>query len=204
MIIIFNDVDLKIKKHNKILFTRDSDCLQELRKLICLQKHTTLIMWIFDCLQIPLDEIKTAYPNESESQAAFMLSDLWARGEVKMPVAKRAILDCHAVAKSIDNDYFIALYHAVGQGFATVHVETHALGLVFYELTAIVIKNNYQNYQYEVTKKIQYYMNRLLWWQENIEVFEHQRSWANFLVKPNKPNKEALLYVNDTHAKGKL
>ncbi|MHB8076331.1 putative immunity protein [Desulfosporosinus fructosivorans] len=55
-------------------------------------------------------------------------------------MAKRAILDSHAVAKKIDDSEYGALCHAIGHAGATVHVETHALGLPFYELTAIAFK----------------------------------------------------------------
>ena len=43
----FKDVEVKLKKKNKILFTRESACLQELLKEIRLQKHRTLVLWIF-------------------------------------------------------------------------------------------------------------------------------------------------------------
>lgn len=40
----FKDVEVKLKKKNKILFTRESACLQELLKEIRLQKHRTLVL----------------------------------------------------------------------------------------------------------------------------------------------------------------
>ena len=39
----------------------------------------------------------------------------WAAGDIKMPLARRKILDCHAVAKELANPEAIALCHAVGQ-----------------------------------------------------------------------------------------
>lgn len=76
---MFFDVEQKLKKKNKILFSRDSQCLQELKMLIEQQEHCTLVMWALD------------------------LCEKWSRGKIKMPVAKRAILDAHAVAKEIDD-----------------------------------------------------------------------------------------------------
>lgn len=191
---MFNDVENKIKKRNQILFSRETLCLQELRNLICEQKHLTLVLWAFDCLEKPVKVLLNAFPNQLAPQDALETCKLWASGKVKMPVAKRAILDCHAAAKTINNPYYIALYHAVGQGCATVHVESHALGLVFYELTAIVINNNYKNYENEVLDKILFYIDRLKWWQDNIESYEKLYEWADFIVRPNKPNKEKLLF----------
>ena len=43
-----------------------------------------------------------------------------------MTVAKRAILNCHAITKEFDQEYDIALCHAVRKGYSTVHVETFA------------------------------------------------------------------------------
>lgn len=124
---------------------------------------------------------------------AYTLSNGWAHGTVKMTVAKRAILNCHALAKEMDQDYDIALCHAIGQGCSTVHVETHALGLVFYELTAIVMKHKYRDYQVEVLDKINYYMDKLKWYQDHIEDFVSKQIWADFLIREGIPNKEKLL-----------
>ena len=95
--------------------------------------------------------------------------------------AKRAILDSHAVAKEIDDKECIAISHAIGHAGATVHVETHALGLVFYELTAIVLKVGLEKCDIAVGKKISYYYERLLYWQENID--DINVSWAKFLME---------------------
>lgn len=55
-----------------------------------------------------------------------------------MPAARRAILAAHAAAKETADPVSIALCHAIGQACGTVHVETHAIGLAMYELTALV------------------------------------------------------------------
>ena len=182
---MFTDVEIKIKKKNSILFTKNSDCLQALCQLISEQRHTALVLWAFDCMQMPLNELMMKYSNETAFQSAFDASKLWAEGKIKMKVAKKEILRCHAVAKRLDNPRDIALCHAIGQGCSTVHVQTHALGLVVYELTAIVIENNYTNYEDQVMKKINFYKERMLWWQKNIDDIEKKLSWADFLIRPN-------------------
>ena len=190
---IFGDVNLRIKKRNKILFARDSECIQELRKEIGEQNHITLVLWAFECIQIPINELMTKYPDKNEIKMAYDLSYGWAHGTVKMTVAKRAILNCHAIAKELEQEYDIALCHAIGQGCSTVHVETHALGLVFYELTAIVIKHKYKDYQEEVLEKITFYLNKLRWYQENTGNLVKSQTWAEFLIREGIPNKEKLL-----------
>ena len=188
---MFSDVEIKLRKRNQILFSRDSQCLQELIKLIQLQNHRTLVMWALDCAKLPSEQFEEKYPDERRPRTCLELCEAWARGKIKMPMAKRAILDSHAVAKEIDDSEYGALCHAIGHAGATVHVETHALGLPFYELTAIVFKYGKDNFPKPVSEKINYYYNRLLYWQENTDKLG--LDWANFLLDDTKPNKERLL-----------
>ena len=188
---MFSDVEIKLKKKNQILFTRDSQCLQELIKLIELQNHRTLVMWALDCGENTLAQFEAKYPDERRPRTALDLCNDWSKGKIKMPAAKRAILDSHAVAKEINDDEYSSLTHAIGHAGATVHVETHALGLVFYELTAIVLKHDKDGYQKPVSEKIDFYRRRLIYWQENIDTLEYE--WADFLADDSHPNKEKLL-----------
>lgn len=96
---MFSDVEQKLKKKNKILFSRDSECLHELKMLIEQQKHRTLVMWALDCAKVPLAQFEKKYPYELRPRKALDLCEDWSRGKIKMPAAKRAILDAHAVAK---------------------------------------------------------------------------------------------------------
>jgi hypothetical protein len=188
---MFYDVEQKLKKKNKILFSRDSECLQELKMLKDQQKHRTLVMWALDCAKLPLAQFEEKYPHEFRPRKALELCEDWSRGKIKMPAAKRAILDAHAVAKEIDDSVYGALCHAIGHAGATVHVETHALGLPFYELTANVLKFGKDKYQKPVHERINYYYQRLIYWQENIDKVDFE--WASFLLHDNRPNKEKLL-----------
>jgi hypothetical protein len=148
-------------------------------------------MWAFDCAQEPLCLFEAKYPNEPRPRKALESCEAWARGIIKMPEAKRAILDAHTVVKEIDDKEYIAISHAIGHAGATVHVETHALGLVFYELTAIVLNVGLEKCDLTVCKKISYYYERLLYWQENIDGLNV--IWAKFLLDDTRPNKEKLL-----------
>ncbi len=163
----------------------------KLKGLIEQQKHRVLVMWALDCAKAPLAQFEEKYPNESRPRVALELCEAWSRGTVKMPAAKRAILDAHAVAKEIDDRVYGALCHAIGHAGATVHVETHALGLPFYELTALILKFGKGDYQRPVCEKIEYYCYRLIYWQENTDKFDIE--WARFLMDDNRPNKEKLL-----------
>lgn len=149
---MFSDVEIKLKKGNKILFFRDSQCLQELIKLIQLQNRRTLVMWALDCASLTLKQFESKCPDERRPRTCLELCEAWARGKIKMPLARRAILDSHAVAKEIDDKEYGALCHAIGHAGATVHVETHALGLPMYELIAIVIKYGKNNFARPVSE----------------------------------------------------
>lgn len=188
---MFSDVETKLKKRNQLLFSRESECLQELIELIQLQNHRTLVMWALDCAKSPLEQMERKYPDESRPRMCLKRCEDWARGKIKMPQAKPAILACHAVAKDIDDRMYGALCHAIGHAGATVHVETHALGLVMYELTALVIRYGKKDFVEPVSEKINDYYSRLLYWQENTD--QLGLDWAGFLLADTKPNKEKLL-----------
>ena len=183
-----NDVKEKYKRKNKILFSRDSECLQELLALIRIQKHRTLVVWTFECIKDAVETLNKHYPLDERPQKAVELCRLWAQGEVKMPIAKKAILDIHSMAKDIDNPVDQSLCHAIGQGLSTIHVETHAIGLAIYELTAIVHKYGIDDCEVFVEKRISEYIEIL----KNCKNEENEH-WASFLLD-DQDNKEMLLY----------
>lgn len=188
---MFEDVEAKLERKNKILFSRDSACLQELIRLIRLEKHRTLVLWAFECVKEPLAQFERQYKNEPRPRIAFECCQKWAHGEIKMPIAKRAILDCHSVCKELKNDYLIALCHAIGQGLSTVHVETHAIGLPMYELTSIVIQNR-EEYEDKVQDRIKEYTKILTDCRTSID--KSEESWAEFLLRDDIPNRENILW----------
>lgn len=181
---MFSDVTAKFRRKNKILFSRDSECLQDLLQLIQKQSHRTLVMWALDCAKVSLKEFEEKYPAESRPRICLELCEKWARGTIKMGEAKHAILGSHAAAKEVDDPRYEALCHAIGQAGATVHVGTHALGLPMYELTALVLKYGIDQFEEPVQDKIDFYQERLLYWQENTDQLKLE--WAGFLLDNTK------------------
>lgn len=182
-------IESKYKKGNKLLFSRDSECLRDLIRLIEEQSHRTLVMWALDCAQIPLAVLEERCPDEQRPRRALTLCESWARGMVKMPQAKRAILDAHAAAKELDR-VCGAYAHAIGHAGATVHVETHALGLVFYELTGMVYDACLDQCGQMIDERIEYYIVRLRHWREHTDTLDV--AWAEFLLDDTRPNKEKV------------
>ncbi len=185
---MFSDVRIKLKKKNKILFSPDSKCLQKLIRLMKEQNRRTLVMWALDCAKLPLQQFESKYPHEHRPKLCLEVCESWARGKIKMPEAKRAILDSHKVAKEINDVEYSALCHAIGHAGATVHVKTHALGLPIYELTALVLRYGYDDFSIPVSKKINYYYDCLKYWQGNVDKYGFK--WAHFLLKNNSSDEK--------------
>ena len=98
-----------------------------------------------------------------------------------MPIAKRAILNCHAMAKELESPANIARCHAVGQACSVVHTVGHALGYPMYELTAIVLELGLDSCRDTVEQRVMYYEQRLRYWMEHEKTC--QVNWAGFLKK---------------------
>lgn len=181
----------------KLLFSRESECIQSIRTLIEKQKHRTLVMWAFDCAPRVLEVFERQYPSDTRPRLALETAQAWARGDVKMPVAKRAIHGAHNAATEAEaSPSAQAAARAVGHAAATVHVETHALGLVFYGLTAFVYAEGMGNYDAVVERECRMFYDRLLYWQEHID--ELDTPWAAFLLRDDLPNKEKQLREKNT------
>lgn len=173
------DVKLRERRGRQILFSRDSRCLQGLLMLMEAASHRALVLWALDCAEGTLAAFEAERPGEGRPRLALERCAAWARGEIKMPEAKRAILDAHAAAKGAGDRRLCALAHAIGHAGATVHVKTHAPGLAFYELTAIRLEAGLA-WEEAVLRRIEFYTERLLYWREH--AFDLGRVWAKFLI----------------------
>ena len=122
-----SDAVSRHERGNAILFTRDSPCLSALRSLLESSDRRTVALWGLERAERTAEELARRHPE-------------WCRGEIKMPEAKRAILDVHAMARDMRSPADAALCHAVGQGCSCVHTPKHALGLPVYELTAVFLE----------------------------------------------------------------
>lgn len=190
---MFSDVEGRIKRGNKILFTRHSESLQNLMTAIRLQNHRVLILWALDCADQTLPQLQLVTPDENRPRQCLDTCRAWAEGRIKMKSAKEAIINCHKAAKQLE-EIPAALCHGIGQTGATVHVETHAIGLPMYELTALVLAHGNIRYEKIVSDKIKYYEERLAYWSARPE--QKKCTWAPFLLK-DKPNKEQLRWEKE-------
>jgi len=177
---------------NTILFHRNTEILQPLFRLIEIQKHRTLVLWTIDCSEPFLKIFEDSYPDDARPRNAVQAAILWSRGKIKMPQAKKAALDAHQAAAFVKNHLAAcAAAHAMGHVVGTVHVETHAVGLVFYGLTAIVHQSIKGQQDEEVKKIIDWFYERLVYWQNQID--KVIQPWASFLLREGALNKEWIL-----------
>ena len=176
------------KNRKKLLVTRESPCLQPIRELIEKQKHRTLVLWAIDCGEHILPVFEEKHPREAVEAAK-----AWARGTIKMPVAKKAAHAAHNAATAVAeiDPAGCAAARAMGHVVGTVHVETHAIGVVMYGVTAFVYAAEQENVDDVIARECGWFIDRLLYWEANIDKIEAK--WASFLLRDDVPNKEKLL-----------
>ena len=175
------EVSAKAKRRNQILFSKESFLLDNLRHLIGQANRRALILWALELAEETTRELAEKYPENHRPREAIAASRAWAAGEIKMPIAKRAILNCHAMAKELIDFADIARCHAVGQACSVVHTAGHALGYPMYELTAIVLEQGLDNCRDAVERRVMYYEQRLRYWTEYEKTCKV--NWAGFLKK---------------------
>jgi hypothetical protein len=180
----------------KLLVTGESVFLQPIKKLVEKQKQRTLVMWTIECAEEVLPIFESKFPEDHRPREALEAAKAWASGEIKMPLAKKAAHASHkaATAAGDENPAARAAARAIGHVVGTIHVETHAMGFVFYAITAYIYMNNHENTEKVIAKKCDWLYYRLKYWEENIDQVE--RKWAPFLLKDTIPNKEAKVGLN--------
>ena len=175
------EVKAKAKRKNQILFSKDSLLLTDLCQLIAQANRRALILWALELAEETARELAEKYPEDHRPQDAIAASRAWAAGEIKMPIAKQAILSCHAMAKELTNPADIARCHAVGQACSVVHTAGHALGYPLYALTAMVLEHGLDDCRDFIEQRVIYYTQRLCYWMEYEK--SCQQKWAGFLKK---------------------
>lgn len=179
--------------HRKILYSRESECIQPLRQLMEEQTHRVLVAWALDCAARPLAFFEERIPADLRPREAIFVGRMWAQGESKMPLARRAILQAHSAAGEAGkrDPLAEAAARAVGHACASIHTETHALGLVFYWLTAVVRNCAPEERERRESEELLWLSERLLYWRDHIE--DWNAPWAAFLLR-EAPNREKLLH----------
>ena len=175
------EVKAKAKRKNQILFSKDSLLLDDLRHLIGQANRRAMVLWALELAEETARVLAEKYPEDFRPKEAVEAAASWAKGQIKMPIAKQAILNCHAMAKELENPPDISRCHAVGQACSVVHTAGHALGYPMYELTAIVLELGLDDCRDAVEHRVRYYEQRLHYWAEHEK--SCSQNWASFLRK---------------------
>lgn len=176
-----DEVQIKLKRKNQILFSKESKYLQDLMLLIQNQEHRTLALWAFELARESIATLAKKYPWERRPQEALEAAQDWAAGTIKMQLAQQKILNCHALAKELDCKEDIATCHAIGQACAVVHTPGHAIGYPLYDLTSIVLRLGIENCSEAIEARKQTYIDKLLYW--NMHMEDYKGNWAAFMLK---------------------
>lgn len=176
-----DEVSIRLKKKNQILFAKDSEYLQDLIQLFQGQDHRVMVLWAFEFAAESITKLEEKYPTEKRPREALDAAKNWAEGKIKMRLAQRKILDCHALAKEIDCKEDIAICHAIGQACGVVHTTGHAIGYPIYDLTSIIYRDGVEKCSKAVEKRKQEYIDKLFFWKEHI--CDYNGDWADFMLK---------------------
>ena len=180
----------------KMIVTRESPILQPLRELIEEQKHRTLVMWALECGKGILPIFETKYPDDKRPREALRAARLWAHGDIKMPIAKKAAHASHNAATEVidESPSAGAAARAMGHIVGAVHVETHAIGVACYGITAFVYDLPSEEPDAVIEKIVACMYDRLKYWERQIEKLDKEGTrWAPFLLRDEVPNKEKML-----------
>ena len=171
----------KLNKGNQVLFAKDAAFLQDLRMLSRNESHRTMVLWALDLAAASVAKLEEKHPGEARPREALEAARDWAAGKIKMRLAQRKILDCHAFAKEIACKEDIALCHAIGQACAVVHTAGHVIGYPMYDLSAIIYRLGIESCTEAIEQRKQVYIDKLFYW--HAHVGDHEGEWAEFMLK---------------------
>jgi hypothetical protein len=126
-------------KPRKMLTDCNAPYIVALMRLIETQSKATIANWCVSYAEARLLPIwEKHYPGDGRPRAAVQAAREWLEGKVKLPAAKKVILDAHAAAREAEgNPAAQGAARAIGQAASTIHSATHSLGLPLYGSLAI-------------------------------------------------------------------
>ncbi len=126
-------------KPRKMLSNWEAPYVQPLMKLIETQSKATLIRWVIDyCERVMLPLWSKDFPEDMRPQNALRAASEWLSGTIKLPRAKKDILECHEAAREAGGRPAAqAAARAIGQSASAIHSARHCIGLAFYGAVAV-------------------------------------------------------------------
>ncbi len=126
-------------KTRKMLSDWDASYIQSLVKLIETQSKQTLANWAVDYAENMILPLWIKYfPGDMRPQNSIDAARHWLAGSIKLPQAKKMILECHAAARDAEAiPVAQAAARAIGQSASTIHSARHCIGLALYGTIAL-------------------------------------------------------------------
>ena len=104
------------------------------------EQHRQFIKWGCDCARHVLSLM--GEKTDERLINALHIGREWEKGNATVGEARKASLDCIALANELTNPVFISVSRAVGHAVATAHMADHALAAALYALKAIKLSGN--------------------------------------------------------------
>ena len=126
-------------KVRKMLNDWDAPYIQSLMSQIETQSKETLTYWAVEYSEeVMLPLWRKHYPIDLRPSNALTAARDWQAGTIKLPRAKKAILECHAAAREAENNPVAqAAARAIAQSASTIHSAKHCIGLALYGALAV-------------------------------------------------------------------
>ena len=123
----------------KMLNDWDAPYIQSLMRQIETQSKATLAYWAVEYSEeVVLPLWSKHYPSDLRPGNALTAARGWLAGTIKLPQAKKAILECHAAAREAENNPVAqAAARAIAQSASTIHSARHCIGLALYGALAV-------------------------------------------------------------------
>lgn len=165
----------------KILFDLRDEDVNELYELLSGASKLCNVLWAYEC-SLKYVELFEELRDDVRVRQARDASYDWAKGKIKMPLARHLILAAHAAAKESGNPVAEAAARATAHAASAVHSERHAIGLAYYGLTALALL--YGKDSEEVSKEKQRLFETACDFVAKDGTFGDD--WAHFLLVKNK------------------
>ena len=82
-----DEVGIRIKRNNQVLFAKYSEYLQDLIGLFQNQDHKVITLWAFDFTAESISKLEEKYPEEIRPRNALIAAQEWSAGKIKMRLA---------------------------------------------------------------------------------------------------------------------
>ena len=121
-------------KLKKMLTDLEAPAIQALLQLIETQSKATLANWAINYSEQVLMPIwEKNFPGDNRPKKALAAGRQWLSGTIKLPEAKKQILECHGAARdAVSKPSAQAAARAIGQSASTIHSARHCIGLALY------------------------------------------------------------------------